>query len=32
MLAGHAEKIRTDNGINLDNVDDFTAEMIKRFI
>jgi hypothetical protein len=32
VLAGHAEKIRTDNRINLDNVDDFTAEMIKRFI
>lgn len=31
-LAGHAEGIRREYGINLDNVEDFTAEMIKRFI
>ena len=28
----HAEKIRTANRVNLDNVEAFTAEMMKRFI
>jgi hypothetical protein len=31
-LVGHAEKIRTAWQVNLDNVDDFIAEMVKRFI
>jgi radical SAM superfamily enzyme YgiQ (UPF0313 family) len=31
-LAGNAEKVRTTYQINLENVEEFTAEMIKRFI
>ncbi|MCJ7498773.1 radical SAM protein, partial [bacterium] len=31
-LVRHAEKIRTANRVNLDNVEAFTAEMMKRFI
>jgi hypothetical protein len=31
-LVVHAEKVRTAYGVNLNNIEDFTAEMIKRFI
>ena len=31
-LAVHAEKVRTTYQVNLENVEEFTAEMIKRFI
>ena len=31
-LSGHAEKARVAHRVNLDNVEDFAAEMMKRFI
>lgn len=31
-LSGHAEKARAAHGVNLDNVEEFAAEMMKRFI
>ena len=31
-LAGHAEKIRTAYDVTMENIGDFTAEMIRRFI
>jgi len=31
-LVKHAEEIRTAYGVNLDNIETFTAEMVKRFI
>jgi len=31
-LAGHAEKVRNAHGVNIGNIETFTAEMMKRFI
>ncbi len=32
VLAGHAEKVRNAHGVNIGNIEAFTAEMMKRFI